>query len=67
MIASSCGYLCLTTAGEYGATLWKMPEYSRSSSVLEKLADLDGHEKKIKWYVIMSSYLIRANRQPYYA
>ena len=44
-----------------------MPEYSRSSSVLEKLADLDGHEKKIKWYVIMSSYLIRANRQPYYA
>ena len=47
-----------TPAGEYGATLWKMPEYSMNSSVLEKLADLDGHEKKIKWYVIMSSYQV---------
>lgn len=36
------------SGGEYGATLWRMAEHSKSSNQLEKLADLDGHTKKIK-------------------
>lgn len=37
-------------AGDFGATIWRMPEHSKGSSQLEKLADLNGHTKKIKWY-----------------
>lgn len=36
------------SGGEYGATLWRISEHTKSSSQLQKLASLDGHAKKIK-------------------
>ncbi|MCO5612318.1 hypothetical protein L7F22_066583 [Adiantum nelumboides] len=36
------------SAGDFGASVWRLPDHSKRSSQLEKVADLDGHTKKIK-------------------
>ncbi|KAI5069568.1 hypothetical protein GOP47_0015869 [Adiantum capillus-veneris] len=36
------------SAGDFGASVWRLPDHSKRSSQLEKLADLNGHTKKIK-------------------